>query len=276
MFTLQSKGRILPINAPLVMGILNTTPDSFYPGSRVDASHVLDRAGSMIEEGAAILDIGGQSTRPGAKTVAPDEEAQRVLPAIELVRTHFPDIWISVHTYYASVARQAISAGADMVNDISAGEADVEMLRLIAGTGVPYIAMHKKAEPETMQDNPQYADVLAEVMDYFVARNKHFSDLGIHDWLLDPGFGFGKSLEHNFQLFAALESFTIFKKPVVVGISRKGMIWKTLNSYPEKALNGTTAMHMAALLKKANILRVHDVAEASECIRLFQAFHKYS
>jgi dihydropteroate synthase len=252
-----------------IMGILNATPDSFYEGSRIHVGKAFDAAAMMLQEGAHILDIGGQSTRPGAVPVSASEEIDRVLPVIENVLQHFPATSISVDTYYASVAKAAVEAGATIVNDISAGDDDPEMLPFIAKAGVTYIAMHKRGIPVNMQENPAYTDVVKEITAYFSNKSVLFQNLGINDWILDPGFGFGKTQAHNFQILRQLKEFGIFNKPILIGISRKSMIWKTLNSSPEEALNGTTALHMAGLIRGADLLRVHDVKAASECLTLY-------
>ncbi|MBL7811163.1 MAG: dihydropteroate synthase [Bacteroidetes bacterium] len=269
MYTLQSRGRLLVLDKPKVMGILNLTPDSFYKQSRAATDQVVEMAGQMLEQGATILDLGGQSSRPGSERICADQEGERVWPATEAVRAAFPDAWLSVDTYHAAVAEQAIRLGADIINDISAGDDDPEMLPLVAREQVPFIAMHKQGKPETMQQNPEYKDVTLEVLSYFREKKIQLESMGIYDWVLDPGFGFGKSLEHNYTLFQNLETFQLFDRPVLVGVSRKGMIQKVLGVDANHALNGTTALHMAALMKKASILRVHDVREATECITLF-------
>lgn len=258
-------------NPPVVMGILNATPDSFHGDSRVNASQAVDIAGQMLETGAGIIDIGGQSTRPGAVAVSASEEADRALPVVEAVCKAFPHAQVSTDTWYASVAKAAIQSGARIINDISAGEDDPDMLALAGRLGVTYIAMHKQGQPATMQQNPQYGHVVNDVLDYFAQRQAVFRHHGIYDWVIDPGFGFGKTQAHNFQLLNNLHAFSIFGRPVLAGISRKGMTWKTLGITAAEALNGTTALHMAALMKGAGILRVHDVKEAVECVRLFQA-----
>lgn len=259
---------------PAVMGILNATPDSFHEGSRVNVSQAVDMAGNMLEQGALIIDIGGQSTRPGATEITAGEETERVLPVLQAVHAAFPHAIISVDTWYASVARVAVDAGAKIVNDISAGDDDPEMLPLIGKLGVAYIAMHKQGKPATMQHNPQYSHVTNDVLDYFARKQAIFREHGIYDWIIDPGFGFGKTVEHNFRLLHDLKAFGIFEKPVLAGISRKGMIWKTLGITSSEALNGTTALNMVALMNGASILRVHDVKEATECIRLFRELNK--
>ncbi len=251
------------------MGILNATPDSFYEGSRIQLHKVQDLAGQMLTDGADILDIGGQSTRPGAMPVSVAEEIDRVLPVIETIAKHFPGTTMSVDTFNTPVAKAAVEMGVRIVNDISAGDDDPEMLAFIAQSGITYIAMHKQGNPINMQENPTYQDVVKTILAYFEQKSVKFEKLGIQQWILDPGFGFGKTQAHNFQILRQLKDFGIFNKPILIGISRKSMIWKTLNSSPEEALNGTTALHMAGLMKGADILRVHDVKAASECLKLY-------
>lgn len=268
--TIQSQGRLLDLSQPLVMGILNATPDSFYNrGKDSDLDSLLRNAEKMLNEGAAILDVGGASTRPGAELISADEEIQRVLPAIEALAKQFPDAWLSVDTYNATTARAAVEAGASIINDVSSGALDENMLSTVAELKVPYIAMHMRGLPKTMQDDPQYSDVVYEVRDYLRKVCDNCAALGITDIIIDPGFGFGKTLEHNFALLNDLATLRILGRPVLAGISRKGMVWKTLGTTPEHALNGTTALHMAALQQGANILRVHDVKEAVEVVRLW-------
>jgi dihydropteroate synthase len=273
MYTLNCKGRLLVIEKPVVMGIINITPDSFYSGSRVQQPNdILIKAEQMINEGAAILDMGGQTTKPGSNRLPAEEELQRVLPAIQQIKEKFPGIFISIDTYHSKVAKEAVAAGADMVNDISAGEMDEQMIATVAALHVPYIAMHMKGTPETMQQNPVYTDVTIEVIDYFIHKTGECKRAGITDLIIDPGFGFGKTIQHNFQLLKKLEAFQLFHIPVLAGLSRKSTIWKTLNSIPEEALNGTTVLNTIALTKGAAILRVHDVKEAVEAITLHQAY----
>lgn len=275
MYTLNCKGRLWVIEKPVVMGILNITPDSFYSGSSVQQPEdILAKAAQMIDEGAAVLDIGGQSTRPGSKRLSASEETQRVLPAIQQIKEKFPSVFISIDTYHASVAKEAVAAGADIINDISAGGMDDQMISTAAALQVPYIAMHMKGTPETMQQNPAYKNVIKEVTDYFIQKMDECRQAGIADLVIDPGFGFGKTIQHNFQLLKTLEVFQLFQVPVLAGLSRKSTIWKTLNSVPEKALNGTTVLNTIALTKGAAILRVHDVKEAAEAIELHQAYIK--
>ena len=269
---LLSKEKKLSLTTPVIMGILNTTPDSFYGKSRVQTEQEsVDLAGAMIEAGAAIIDIGGQSTRPGSERVSFGEELERVAPVVRAIRRAFPEAWLSVDTYYSSVALACIGLGIDMINDIAAGDNDPKMFRTVFDNELAYVAMHKKGNPETMQDDPHYDDLMGEILEYFNQKKQEYRKADFANWVIDPGFGFGKTTEHNFQLLNQLQKFRQFNKPLLVGISRKGMIWKTLNGTPETALNGTTALHMAALDRGANILRVHDVKEAKECIDLFLA-----
>ena len=269
---LLSKEKKLSLTTPVIMGILNTTPDSFYGKSRVQTEQEsVDLAGAMIEAGAAIIDIGGQSTRPGSERVSFGEELERVAPVVRAIRRAFPEAWLSVDTYYSSVALACIGLGIDMMNDIAAGDNDPKMFRTVFDNEVAYVAMHKKGNPETMQDDPHYDDLMGEILEYFNQKKQEYRKADFANWVIDPGFGFGKTTDHNFQLLNQLQKFRQFNKPLLVGISRKGMIWKTINGTPETALNGTTALHMAALDRGANILRVHDVKEAKECIDLFLA-----
>lgn len=252
------------------MGVLNLTPDSFYSGSRLSSEQeVLERAAHMIQEGADMLDIGGYSTRPGATAVKESEEMRRILPAIQKLSEKFPNIPLSIDTFRSTVAQKAVEAGANMINDVSGGEMDPHMWETVAKLGVPYILMHMRGTPETMNSLAQYENLVKEIMDYFHAKLSKLRDIGIRDIIIDPGFGFAKTVSHNFELLRKLSNLQILGLPVLVGLSRKSMIWRTLAIEPEGALNGTTALHMAALLQGASILRVHDVKEARECIRLF-------
>lgn len=275
MFTLNCKGRLVVIDKPIVMGILNVTPDSFYGGSRVgELADALRKAETMITDGAAILDIGGQSTRPNSERVSAEEELQRVIPAIEAVHRHFPEQLISIDTFYASVAKEAVAAGASIVNDISAGTLDKDLLATVAQLGVPYILMHMQGDPQTMQQNPQYKNVTLDVFDFLSFKLNALHHMGINDVVVDPGFGFGKTAAHNFQLLRELHFFTQLGKPLLVGLSRKATVYKTLGTTAEKALNGTTVLHTIALLNGASILRVHDVREARETVELYMAYKK--
>lgn len=269
--TIQSKGRLLSLSKPVVMGILNATPDSFYnKGQDSDVDGILRNAEKMLEEGAAILDIGGASTRPGAELITADEELKRVLPAIEAIIKRFPEAWLSIDTYNAATAKATVEAGAHIVNDVSASKLDKDMLTTVAQLKVPYIAMHMQGTPPTMQQDPQYNDVVDEIRDSLRQTVDDCEAAGITDIIIDPGFGFGKTKEHNFTLLKGLYTLRMLGKPILAGISRKAMIWKTLGTTPEEALNGTTALHMVALQQGANILRVHDVKEAVEVVKLFK------
>ena len=253
------------------MGIINITPDSFYAGSRhLGTDMVLRMAEKMVKEGAAILDIGGQSTRPGAERVGEVDEMERVLPAINAVNKAFPEVEISVDTFYSKVASGAVAAGASIINDVSAGFMDPEMLPVVAGLKVPYVCMHMKGEPGTMQQSPEYEDVTREVLDFFIRRIEGCRKAGIKDIIADPGFGFGKTISHNFTLIRQLETFKMLEVPVLMGISRKSTIYKTLGIEAEEALNGSTILQTVGLMKGVNILRVHDVKEAREAIILVE------
>lgn len=268
--TIQSGGRLLSLEKPVVMGILNATLDSFFNKGRDSSTEdILRTAEKMLGDGAAILDIGGASTRPGAELIPADEEISRVIPAIEAIMKSFPEAWLSVDTYNAATAAAAVNAGAAIINDVSSGALDDEMLNTVARLKVPYIAMHMRGVPKTMQQDPQYDDVVYEVREYLRKVCNHCATLGITDMITDPGFGFGKKTEHNFLLLNNMATLRILGKPVLAGISRKGMVWKTLGTSAEEALNGTTALHMAALQQGAGILRVHDVKEAVEVVKLF-------
>ena len=267
--TLQSRGRLLDISTPVVMGILNATPDSFYnQGRDSDTDSILRNAERMLGEGATILDVGGASTKPGSAIIAPDEELKRVIPAIEALHKRFPEVWLSVDTYHSTVATAAVNAGASIINDVSSGSIDGNMIATVAQLQVPYIAMHMQGTPATMQKNPQYNNVTLDILNYLRGIIDQCEVAGIKDIIIDPGFGFGKTLEHNYELLRNMHTLRILGKPVLAGISRKGMIWKALGTTPEEALNGTTALHMVALQQGANILRAHDVKEAMEVITL--------
>lgn len=271
MTTLQCRGRLLDLSTPVVMGILNMTPDSFYDGGRLDSvDAVLRQAEKMLLDGAALLDIGGASSRPGAAEVPEADELKRVVPAIEALSRQFPEALLSIDTWRASVARAAVDAGAVLVNDISAGRLSGGMFAEVARLGVPYVLMHMRGTPQTMQQQPTYSDVVQEVLDFFITEVEQLRSLGLRDIVLDPGFGFGKSVEHNFQLLKNLHVFsTVTGLPVLAGVSRKSMICKVLKVSPEHALNGTTALHMIALQQGVRILRAHDVREAREVIQLW-------
>ena len=275
MFTLNCKGRLLVVDKPLVMGIINVTPDSFFEGSRFsEKNKILLQAEKMIGEGADIVDIGGQSTRPGSEPVSEQEELQRVIPAIESVHEKFPGAVISIDTYYAKVAGAALEAGAVIVNDISAGSMDKEMISTVAISRVPFVAMHMKGRPGTMQQNPVYENVTREVLDFFIQKKEECKKAGIHDIIIDPGFGFGKTIRHNFELLKGLSVFKMLDTPILIGLSRKSTIYKTLGISAEEALNGTTVLNTIALMNGATILRVHDVKEAKEAIKLWSTVNE--
>lgn len=265
-------GRLLDLKIPRVMGILNITPDSFYKGSRCNTDdEIIKVAVKMIEEGVDIIDIGGYSSRPGAEDISREEEIRRVSRAIKLIRRELPEAILSVDTFRADVAREAIlDCGAHMINDISGGDADDNMFSVVGSLNVPYIMMHMNGNPRTMQNNPVYDDVVADILKWFGDRIFRLQSMGVKDIIIDPGFGFGKTIEHNFELLRRLADFSIAGLPLLIGISRKSMIWKTLNITADEALNGTTAMHAIALANGADILRVHDVREAVQTIQLMQ------
>lgn len=268
--TLNIKGQLLSLDKPLVMGILNTTPDSFYEKSRV-STDLLRRCELMLMEGATILDIGGQSTRPGAIRINASEELSRVIPVIRDIIREFPQSILSIDTFYSDVARAAVEHGAALINDISAGSIDPKMFETVAALHVPYILMHMQGTPETMQLNPRYEDVVGEVTYFFSEKIQELHALGVSDIVLDPGFGFGKTLEQNYALLRHFAEFRIFNRPLLAGVSRKGMIQKVIGANAENALNGTTAANMIALMHGAKILRVHDVKEAAEAIAVYAA-----
>jgi dihydropteroate synthase len=269
------KGRLLDLRHPRIMGIINVTEDSFYPGSRYTSDEeILAITGKMLEEGADILDIGGCSTRPGALNVPEEDEKKRVCRATELILARYPEAVISVDTYRASVAGEAvINSGAAIINDISGGELDKGMFPLVIRLNVPYIIMHMQGTPETMQSEPHYDDVVSDILFWFGQRIAQLQQAGMKDIILDPGFGFGKTAKHNFDILARLNEFHIAGLPLLAGLSRKSMIWRTLNITPDDALNGTSALNMTALMKGASILRVHDVKEAKEVITLFEKIY---
>lgn len=273
--SLNCGGKLLMMDKPLVMGILNVTPDSFFDGGRhTSEKALLERAGQMLKEEADILDLGAMSTRPGAAFVSEEQERSRLLPAVESIRRAYPQAIISVDTFRAEIAEQAVEAGADIINDISGGTQDKKMFETIAKLQVPYILMHMQGTPENMQKNPQYKDVVKEVGMFFSEQLQKLKLFGVHDVILDPGFGFGKTLDHNFQLLHELRYFDMFELPVLVGVSRKSMVNRLLGTKPETALNGTTAVHVLALERGADILRVHDVKEARQAVRVVQKLNE--
>ena len=266
------KGRLLDLTTPQVMGILNVTPDSFYAGSRMQTQEeIAVRARQIIDEGASIIDIGAYSSRSNAEHITAGEEMNRLRTGLEIVNRNHPDAIVSVDTFRADVAEQCVKDyGVAIVNDIAAGEMDDRMFETVARLGVPYIMMHMQGTPQNMQKEPHYDNLIKEVFIYFARKVQQLRDLGMKDIILDPGFGFGKTLEHNYELMAHLEEFSIFELPLLVGVSRKSMIYKLLGGTPQDALNGTTVLDTVALMKGANILRVHDVREAVEAVRIVE------
>ena len=274
MFTLNCNGRLLLIEKPVVMGIINLTPDSFYAGSRqAQVTDVLHTAERMLSEGAVILDIGGQSSRPGSVRISEEEELRRVIEPLSEITRRFPEAFISIDTFYAGVAREAVARGASIVNDISAGSIDPTLLPAVAKLKVPYVLMHMQGNPQSMQVKPSYEDVTREVLDFFILKTGELRSLGIHDLILDPGFGFGKTTEHNFQLLRDLKLFEMLKAPLLIGVSRKSTISKTLGVSTEETLNGTTVLNTIGLVNGAVVLRVHDVKEAVQTITLYNSVY---
>ncbi|MBK9146233.1 MAG: dihydropteroate synthase [Flavobacteriales bacterium] len=271
MATWRLKDRLHEARFPMVMGIINATPDSFLAASRAGTSDALRLGERMLLEGASILDIGGMSTRPGSEEVPESEELRRAIPMVEALHLRFPEALLSIDTYRSRVAHDAVMAGASLVNDIGAGLLDDRMLETVARLHVPYIAMHMQGNPRTMQADPRYTDAVAEVTLFLSRRLSAARQAGIADAVLDPGFGFGKAITHNYALLARLGSIVALGAPVLVGLSRKRMINEVLGTAPDEALNGTTALNTIALLKGASILRVHDVKEAMQCVRLVAA-----
>lgn len=270
MHTLNLRGKLYSLCEPKIMGILNVTPDSFYAESRTsDEEHIAARVQQLMDDGADMIDIGGYSSRPGADDVSPEEEMNRLRRGLRVVRRLYPEVPISVDTFRADVARMCVEEeGADIINDISGCMMDRQMFRTVARLGVPYILMHMQGTPDTMQQAPHYDNLRREVMLYFAERIDRLCQMGAKDIIVDPGFGFGKTLEHNYELFHHLDDFNLFNLPLLVGISRKSMIYKLLGGTPQTSLNGTTVLNTIALMKGAHILRVHDVKEAVEAKRI--------
>ncbi len=269
--TLNCNGTLVDLSSPKILGILNLTPDSFYDGGKhqnIDAA--LQQCEKMIIEGADFIDLGAYSSRPGAEEVSPTEEIDRLLPVLIALRKQFPTTLFSIDTFRANVAKAALEEGAHMINDISAGNLDPAMLTTVGKYPAPYIAMHMQGKPKDMQNAPSYEDVYQEIMRFFSEKINACYAAGINDVILDPGFGFGKTIAHNYHLLHRFERFQDFKLPVLAGVSRKSMIYKILGTTPEEALNGTTVLHTVALMKKAQLIRVHDVKAAKECIRLLE------
>jgi dihydropteroate synthase len=275
MCTINCKGKLLTFDQPLVMGIINATPDSFYRGDLLAGLEAMvELAGEMMVAGASILDIGGQSTRPGSKRISASAEIQRVIPLIDAIHSTYPELILSIDTYHSEVALAAVKAGASIVNDISAGSMDPEMISCVASLKVPYICMHMKGTPESMQTNPTYEDLVKEVLDFFVGKIDQCKKAGIMDIIIDPGFGFGKTTDQNFILLKQLSVFKMLDKPILAGLSRKSMVYKTLGIDAMDSLNGSSVLNTIALLQGASIIRVHDVMEAKQVVSLFTAFDK--
>ena len=275
MFTLNCKGRLLVIDKPLVMGIINATPDSFFSGSRFKrVDEIVTEAEKMLNDGADIIDIGGQSTRPGSELIPADEEIKRVVPAIKTIANKFPGAFISIDTFYSKGAIAAVDAGATIVNDISAGSMDNKMIETVAELKVPYVLMHMKGTPQTMQQNAMYENVTREVLDFFIAKTQELKNAGIVDIIIDPGFGFAKTIDQNLELLKNLSVFKMLDKAIMLGISRKSTIYKTLGVSADEALNGTSVLNTIGLMNGASILRVHDVKAAKEAVKLFSAVYK--
>lgn len=269
--TINCKGRLLALENPVIMGILNVTPDSFYDGGKFsNLDETLRQVERMLKEGATIIDVGGMSSKPGAEIISVDTEKQRVLPVLERATREFPEAIFSVDTIRGVVAEQAIAAGAHMINDISAGKLDGAMYDTVARLGVPYILMHMRGTPKNMQQQTQYDDVVQEILGFLTTEVGHLRDLGVVDLIIDVGFGFGKTVNQNYQLLQSIPIFKVLDCPILVGLSRKSMICKVLNVKPAAALNGTSVLHLAALQNGAKILRVHDVREAVEVIKLWE------
>ena len=265
------RGRLFDLSKPKVMGILNLTPDSFYDGGvHNEINKIEDHVNKMVNDGMDILDIGGYSSKPGAKNISVDEELTRVIPVLKHIRKIFPDLVISIDTFRSKIASASLNEGADIINDISGGTLDKNMMSVVAKNNCPYILMHMQGNPQNMQNDPSYENVTLEIIQYLAQRIKIAHDNNIVDIIVDPGFGFGKTLEHNFEILNNLEKFNVLDRPILAGFSRKSMIYKTLKTSSEKALNGTSSLNTIALTKGAKILRVHDVKEAKECIILHE------
>lgn len=277
MHIINCEGQPLLLDSPVVMGIINVTLNSFYKGYLKNApEEIIQVADQMLAAGATILDVGRQTTKPGSLPISAEEEAMRILPVIKNIKYTFPQAIISVDTFYATVAALAVAEGAAIVNDVSGGNFDADMLETVAALGVPYICMHMQGTPETMQQNPHYDDVIQSLLEFFIARVALCRTKGIKDVIIDPGFGFGKTIAHNFEILNHLKKFKILDVPILAGLSRKSTIYKTLQVTPEDALNGTTVLNTIALLNGASILRVHDVKEAVETVKLISAYRQFS
>ncbi len=271
------KGKIIDLSSPKIMGILNITPDSFFDGGKYNSSKaIIKQTKKMLKQGATFIDIGAYSSRPNAKHISEGEELNRILPIVKLLVNTFPDILISIDTFRSQVAEKCLEAGACLINDISGGTMDENMFKIIAKYQVPYILMHIKGTPQNMQNNPEYDDIIQEIIKYFITKTNQLKALNVKDIILDVGFGFGKTLEHNYTILNQLNRFTKLEYPILAGISRKSMLYKVLNSKPSKMKNATTVANTIALLNGASILRVHDVKEAMECIKIMEYNSKFN
>ena len=275
--TININGSLLSLSTPLVMGILNVTPNSFYHNSRKQSDEdIVNRCRDILQDGGAIIDVGAQSTSPSSKFLSAKEEADRLMPALKLIRKEFPNAIISVDTFYADIAKESVEEyGANIINDISGGEIDKRMFNVVAELNVPYILMHMRGVPQTMQDMTNYDNFIQDILYYFSEKRAKLSLLGVNDVIIDPGFGFSKSVAQNYELMAYLKYFHIFEEPILVGVSRKSMIYKLLGTTPEDSLNGTTVLNTVSLLSGANILQVDDVKEAVECVKLVSELAEY-
>jgi len=275
--TLNSRGKLIDLSTPAVMAILNLTPDSFYSQSRIENTDAaLKATDKFLNEGAKFIDLGAYSSRPGATNISEEEELERLVPVVEAISSTFPEALLSVDTFRSKVAEEAILAGAHLINDISAGELDQKMFETIAKLQVPYIMMHMKGTPQTMQQDPVYENIILEIATYFSKKIAELRELGVNDLIIDPGFGFAKTISHNYEVLQHLDSLKIFDLPILVGFSRKSMVTKVLNNKFADALNGTSILNTISLLKGATILRVHDVKEAVECIKLTEQAKNYA
>lgn len=275
--SININGSLVNLSTPLVMGILNVTPNSFYSGSRMQSDEdILVRCRTIIDEGGSIIDVGAQSTSPASQFLTAKEESERLMPALKLIRREFPQTIVSIDTFYSEVAKEAVEVyGANIINDISGGEIDKNMFNVVAELNVPYILMHMRGVPQTMQKLTDYDNFIQDILYYFSEKRAKLSMLGVNDVIIDPGFGFSKSIAQNYELMAYLKYFHIFEEPILVGVSRKSMIYKLLETTPENSLNGTTVLNTVSLLSGANILRVHDVKEAVECVKIISELTEY-
>lgn len=274
---INCKGNLIDLKNPKVMGILNSTPDSFFDGGKFnDEKKILNQVEKMLQDGATFIDVGAYSSKPGAEFVTEEEELSRLLPVLELILKYFPDIYLSIDTFRSTVAKRAIENGAAMINDISAGLLDERMIETVAQLQVPYVMMHMKGNPQTMQSLANYDDIVKEMVFYFSERINTARRFGLNDIIIDPGFGFAKTLEHNYEVMRKMDYFSVLELPLLIGVSRKSMIYKLLESTPQEALNGTTVLNTIALQRGASILRVHDVKEAMECIKINEQLNTFN